>query len=158
MAESTTTTPTKSPAEYAVLPAGTRVSVGAPGGTLATAKLLQSAMAIGTTGVKGQFMEVSRLIDRDRKYMSDMAEGEDKTFVFLDDVDDTAQQGLLASADNKSTVVIFLEFPNRRVAEINVALSGWAMQSIDSPAGKVLQVEVYAKQNSIKWSATAAAK
>lgn len=142
----------KSPSEYASLPAGTRVSYGPTGGTLAAAKLLQSAMAIGATGKKGTFMDVTRLIDTDRKYMSDMGEGEDKTLVFIDDPSDVAQMALLTSADNKETKLFYMQFPNKRIAEVELVLSGWSLQSVDSPSGKVLQVEVYGKQNGIKWS------
>lgn len=147
----------KSPSEYAKIPAGTRVSYGPIGATLATAKLLQSAMAIGATGKKGTFMKVTRLIDTQPKYMADMGEGEDKTLVFIDDPDDASQAALLTSSDAKETVVFFMQFPNKRVAEIQLVLSGWSLQSVDSPDGKVLQVEVYGKQNSIKWSTAAAA-
>jgi hypothetical protein len=147
----------KSPSEYATLPAGTRVSYGPIGATLTTAKLLQSAMAIGATGKKGTFMKVTRLIDTQPKYMADMGEGEDKTLVFIDDPDDESQAALLTSADAKETVVFFMHFPNKRVAEIQLVLSGWSLQAVDSPEGKVLQVEVYGKQNSIKWSTAAAA-
>lgn len=142
----------KSPSEYATLPAGTRVSYGAVGALLADAKLLQSAMSIGATGKKGSFMKVTRLIDTEPKYMADMGEGEDKTLVFIDDPDDISQAALLTDADAKRTVVFFMEFPNRRIAEIQLVLSGWSLQSVDGPDGKVLQVEVYGKQNLVKWS------
>lgn len=145
----------KSPSEYVTLPAGTRVTYGAIGSTIATAKLLQSATAIGATGKKGTFIDVTRLIDTEPKYMGDMGEGEDKTFVFHDDPDDVVQEALLASADSKETVVIFIKFPNRRVSQIEMVLSGWSMTSVDSPKGKVLQVEVYGKQNSLEWSVAA---
>lgn len=146
----------KSPSEYATLPAGTRVSYGAVGGLLADAKLLQSAMGIGATGKKGTFMNVTRLIDTEPKYMADMGEGEDKTLVFIDDPEDTAQAALLTSADNKETKVIFIQFPNKRIAEVQLVLAGWSLQAVDSPSGKVLQVEVYGKQNSVKWSVAVA--
>lgn len=146
----------KSPSEYATLPAGTRVSYGAVGGLLADAKLLQSAMGIGATGKKGAFMNVTRLIDTEPKYMADMGEGEDKTLVFIDDPTDTAQSALLTSADGKETKVFFIEFPNKRIAEIQLVLAGWSLQAVDSPSGKVLQVEVYGKQNSVKWSVAVA--
>lgn len=142
----------KSPSEYASLPAGTRVSYGAVGATLATAKLLQSATAIGATGNKGTFIEVTRLIDTEPKYMADMGEGEDKTLVFIDDPTDTTQEALLAAATAKETVVFFMEFPNSRMAEIQLVLAGWSMQTVDSPKGKVLQLEVYGKQNKLKWT------
>jgi len=142
----------KSPSEYASLPAGTRVSYGPTGGTLATAQLLQSAMAIGATGKKGTFMDVTRLIDTDRKYMADMGEGEDKTLVFIDDPSDAAQMALLTSADAKETKLFYMQFPNKRIAEVELVLSGWSLQAVDSPSGKVLQVEVYGKQNRLKWS------
>lgn len=146
----------KAPSEYASLPAGTRVSYGAVGGLIADAKLLQSAMGIGATGKKGTFINVTRLIDKEPKYMADMGEGEDKTLVFIDDPDDAAQASLLTSSDAKETKVFFIEFPNKRVAEIQLVLAGWSLQAVDSPTGKVLQVEVYGKQNSIKWSVSAA--
>lgn len=146
----------KSPSEYATLPAGTRVSCGAVGAAIAAAQLLQSAMGIGATGKKGTFMNVTRLIDVESKYMADMGEGEDKTLVFIDDPTDTAQTALLTSADAKETKVFFMQFPNKRIAEIQLVLAGWSLQAVDSPSGKVLQVEVYGKQNSIKWSTAAA--
>lgn len=146
----------KAPSEYASLPAGTRVSYGAVGGLIADAKLLQSAMGIGATGKKGTFINVTRLIDKEPKYMADMGEGEDKTLVFIDDPDDAAQASLLTSADAKETKVFFIEFPNKRIAEIQLVLAGWSLQAVDSPTGKVLQTEVYGKQNSIKWSVSAA--
>lgn len=146
----------KSPSEYASLPAGTRVSYGAVGATQATAKLLQSAMGIGATGNKGTFLELTRLIDTEPKYMADMGEGEDKTLVFIDDPTDTTQEALLADATDKKTVVFFMAFPNGRLAEIQLALAGWSMQTVDSPKGKVLQLEVYGKQNKLKWTTAAA--
>lgn len=91
----------KSPSEYAVLPAGTEVRYGQKGATITTAALLQSAMGIGATGKKGTFLEVTRLIDKEPKYMADMGEGEDKTLVFIDDPSDTVQEALLSDADAK---------------------------------------------------------
>lgn len=145
----------KSPSEYAKIAAGTRVSYGAKGLSRSAAKLLQSAMAIGATGKKGTFMKVTRLIDTQPKYMADMGEGEDKTLVFIDDPDDEAQTALLSDADGKKTVIFFMEFPNKRVCEIEMVLAGWSLQSVDAPDGKVLQVEVYGKQNSVIWSTVA---
>lgn len=144
----------KSPSEYASLPAGTRVLYGPTSGTVAAAQLLQSAMGIGATGKKGAYLKVTRLIDTEPKYMSDMGEGEDKTLVFIDDTTDTAQEALLASADAKETKVFYMQFPNGRQAEIELVLNGWMLQAVDSPDGKVLQVEVYGKQNRIKWTTT----
>lgn len=142
----------KSPSEYAVLPAGTEVRYGQKGATIATAALLQSAMGIGATGKKGTFLEVTRLIDTEPKYMADMGEGEDKTLVFIDDPSDTVQEALLSDADAKKTVVFFMKFPNKRISEVELVLAGWSLQAVDTPKGKVLQVEVYGKQNSVKWS------
>lgn len=142
----------KSPSEYAVLPAGTEVRYGQKGATITTAALLQSAMGIGATGKKGTFLEVTRLIDTEPKYMADMGEGEDKTLVFIDDPSDTVQEALLSDADAKKTVVFFMKFPNKRISEVELVLAGWSLQAVDTPKGKVLQVEVYGKQNSVKWS------
>lgn len=147
--------PLKSPSEYATLPAGTKVSYGAKGGLIAAAKLLESAMSIGATGKKGTFIPVTRLIDTQPKYVADMGEGEDKTFVFIDNPNDVAQMALLASADANETKVFYIKFPNKRLVEIELVLSGWIMQAVDSPSGKVMQVEVYGKQNDLKWSVVA---
>lgn len=45
-----------------------------------------------------------------------------------------------------------MKFPNKRISEVELVLAGWSLQSVDTPKGKVLQVEVYGKQNSVKWS------
>ena len=142
----------RSPSEFAMLPAGTRVSYGALGTLMTAGKLLQNAMSIGATGKKGTYVEVTRLIDTEPKFMQDMGEAEDKTFVFLDAPDDTNQESFITAAEAKQTVLMFIEFPNKRIATQELALSGWSMQSVDTPKGKVLQVEVYAKQNSVSWS------
>lgn len=143
----------KDPANFAKIPAGTRVSWGLNGATLATAKLLQNAMGIGAMGEKGAFLKATRLIDTSHKYIGDMGEGEDKTFVFLDDPDDKNQEDLLASAKAKEAVIFFIEYPNGRIAEVGIVLSSWSMQQVDAPDGKILQTEVYGKQNSILWTA-----
>ncbi|EKS7779754.1 phage tail protein [Edwardsiella piscicida] len=142
----------RSPSEFAMLPAGTRVSFGPLGTAIDAGKLLQNAMSIGTTGKKGTYVEVTRLIDTEPKFMQDMGEAEDKTFIFIDAPDDTNQEAFTAAAEAKETVLMFIEFPNKRVATQELALNGWSMQSVDTPKGKVLQVEVYAKQNSVSWS------
>ncbi len=142
----------KDPATFARIPAGTRVSWGLKGATLATAKLLQNAMAIGNIGQKGAFLKATRLIDTAHKYIGDMGEGEDRTFVFLDDPNDKNQEDLLASARAKESVIFFIEYPNSRIAEVGIVLSDWSMQQVDAPDGKILQTEVYGKQNSILWT------
>lgn len=148
----------KSPSEYASIPAGTRTYWGMKGTLKTAAKLLQSTMAIGAVGKKGTFMKVARLIDRDPKYMADMGEGEDKTLVFIADPTDANQQALLEAAEANKTVVFFFDFPNGRSAEMELVLSGWAQQAVDQPDGKVLQDEVYGKQNGgVKWTTTNAA-
>lgn len=45
-----------------------------------------------------------------------------------------------------------MKFPNKRISEVELVLAGWSLQAVDTPKGKVLQVEVYGKQNSVKWS------
>ncbi|STQ72064.1 phage tail protein [Hafnia alvei] len=142
----------KSPSSFATLPAGTRVLYGPLGSTIDKADLLQNITTLGATGSKGTYIEVTRLIDKEPKYMQDMAEGEDKTFVFIDAPDDEIQEAFIDAADAKQTVLLFIEFPNKRIATQELALNGHSMQAVDSPKGKVLQVEVYAKQNSVKWS------
>ena len=62
------------------------------------------------------------------------------------------QEALLSDADAKKTVVFFMKFPNKRISEVELVLAGWSLQAVDTPKGKVLQVEVYGKQNSVKWS------
>ncbi|NSL16653.1 phage tail protein [Serratia marcescens] len=145
----------KDPATYAKFPAGTRVSWGPLGTTLEKAALLQSAMSLGTIGQKGSFLKVSRLIDTSPKYIGDMGEGEDLTFTFIDDTSDKDQMAFMASAVKKEAAVMFIEYPNKEVANLTLALAGFARQAIDGPDGKILQVEVYAKQNDIKWTTNA---
>lgn len=142
----------KSPSEYASLPAGTQVYWAIKGGSLETAKLLQSVVSIGSMGTKANYIETTRLIDKEPKYLADMKESEEKTFVFIDDPDDENQEALLNASEDNQTAVFYTIYPNRRMATQELVLAGFSMQAVDSPKGKVLQVEVYGRQNSLKWS------
>lgn len=146
------TTP-KDPSTYAKLPSGTRVLYGAIEDDTAALKLLKDADAVGVTGKTAGFVECTRLIDIERKYISDLAEGPDKEFVFLDDPSDTDLQALLTKADNSETVKIRIEFPNKRWADMIVALGGWSQQELDK--SKPMYLVVAGKQNSIDRGITA---
>ena len=143
------------PSTYAKLPAGTRVMFGAISDDTAALKLLKDADAVGVTGKTAGFVECTRLIDTERKYMSDLPEGPDKEFVFLDDPSDADLQALLTKAEAGETVKIRIEFPNNRWADMIVALGGWSQQELDK--SKPMYLVVAGKQNSINRGITAPA-
>ncbi len=135
------------PSTYAKLPAGTRVLFGAPTDETAALKLLKDADAVGVTGKTAGFVECTRLIDTERKYVSDLPEGPDKEFVFLDDPTDVDLRAFLTKAENHETVKVRIEFPNARWADMIIALGGWSQQELDK--SKPMYLVVAGKQNSI---------
>lgn len=137
----------KDPSEYATLPAGTRVLFGQVDAETTALKLLKDADAVGSTGESSSFIDSTRLIDTSKKFISDIAEGPDKEYVFLDDPEDADLQALLASAEAKQTVKIRIEFPNKRWADMIIVLSGWEMRELDK--GAPMKLLVKGKQNSI---------
>lgn len=141
------------PSTYAKLPAGTRFLFGEVTDLTAALKLLKDAMAVGATGKAGTFVDATRLIDEEYKYIADVGEGPDKEFVFLDDPTDTDLQAFLASADAGDTVKVRIEFPNDRWADMTIVLSGWSLQELEK--GKPMQIVVTGKQNAIDRGITA---
>ncbi|WP_028471288.1 hypothetical protein [Neptunomonas japonica] len=135
------------PSTYAKLPAGTRTLWGPLGTPTVDLKLLKDANAVGATGKKGGFVEADRLIDTEKKYIADMKDGEDKEFVFLDDPTDADLNAFLAAAEAEQTVIVRIEFPNGRFANMDVALNGWSTQELDK--GKPMMLVVSGKQNAI---------
>lgn len=149
-----TTPQIKDPSQFAKLPAGTMVKWGPIGAAVADFKLLQNADSVGATGETGSFLDVTRLIDTEKKFMSDLAEGPDKEFAFIDDPDDADQEAFLTAAKNRQTVQVQIEFPNRRVALMVIVLSGWTMRELNK--GEPMKTVVTGKQNSITRSVTPA--
>lgn len=150
-----TTPQIKDPSQHAKLPAGTMVKWGPVDADVSALKLLQNADSVGATGETGSFIDVTRLIDTEKKFMSDLAEGPDKEFAFLDDPDDVDQEAFLTAAKNKETVQVQIEFPNRRVAKMIIVLSGWTLRELNK--GEPMKTVVTGKQNSITRSVTAKA-
>ncbi|MFH4454450.1 phage tail protein [Vibrio alginolyticus] len=147
--------PVADPSTYAMLPAGTRVLYGAPADLTESLVLLKDANRVGITGRTNGFTEAERLIDTERKYISDMPEGPDKEYAFLDDPTDADLQAFLDQADDGATVKIRIEYPNGRWADTIVVLGGWSHQELDK--GKPMYLVVNGKQNSITRGYTAPA-
>jgi len=139
--------PVADPSTYAKLPAGTRLLFGELADATETLVLLKDATAVGATGKAGTFVDATRLIDTDNKYMADMAEGPDKEFVFLDDSGDADLTAFLAKADGKETIKVRIEFPNLRWADMTIVLAGWNLQELEK--GKPMMIVVTGKQNAI---------
>ncbi len=135
------------PSTYAKLPAGTRFLYGAVDDDATALKLLKDADAIGVTGKAASFVEATRLIDTERKYITDLPEGPDKEFVFLDDPSDADLLAFLAATDAKQTVKVRIEFPNTRWAEMIIVLGAWSLQELDKSAP--MKLVVSGKQNAI---------
>lgn len=144
----------KDPATYAKLPAGTRVLFGELSDATEALKLLKDADAVGVTGKTASFVECTRLIDDERKYISDLPEGPDKEFVFLDDPSDADLQAFLTKAEAGETIKMRIEFPNSRWAEMTIVLGGWSQQELDK--SKPMYLVVNGKQNSLTRGITSA--
>lgn len=145
--------PIAEPGTYMQLPSGTRVLWGAVDDTTETLKLLKDADGVGTIGKTAGFVEVTRLIDTEKKFISDMPEGEDKEFMFWDDPADADLQGLITAAEANETVKIRVEFPNGRWSDLIVVLSGWRQE--EPTGGEALKVAIVGKQNGLTRGVTA---
>ena len=142
------------PSTYVKLPAGTRVLWGAVTDLTAALKLLKDANAVGATGKNVGFVDATRLIDTEAKYVADLPDAPDKEFAFYDDPDDADLQGLLDAAEAKQTVKVRIEFPNRRWADMIIALGGWSQKELNKNEG--MQLVVVGKQNGITRGVTPA--
>ncbi|EKO3875078.1 hypothetical protein [Vibrio cincinnatiensis] len=140
-------TPIKDPVQYAKLPSGTK-SYCAPIDDPEQRKLLKDMNAIGTTGKKSGFVQVDRLIDTEPKFIADDPEAPDKEWILVDDTGDENTAWLLEKAEKTEAVIIYIEFPNGRWAEMTIALGGWELKELEK--GKPMMLAVAGKQNSIK--------
>lgn len=141
----------KSSPEYAMLPAGTVVKWGKSGEAVADFLPLVNCKALGATGATGSFVDCTTLIDTQKQFLSDMAEGPEKSLGFVDDPSNTSFTDFLNSAEQRETVQFYIELPNGRTATMIMALSGWQLNEITAPASEVIQVTVNGKQNNITW-------
>ncbi|WP_334054973.1 phage tail protein [Providencia huaxiensis] len=141
----------KSSPEYAMLPAGTVVKWGEVGDLPTALKPLVNCKAIGATGLTGNFVDCTTLIDKNKQFISDMPEGPEKTLGFIDDPQNADFTAFLNAAQGMKTVQFYIELPNKRTATMILALSGWEMADISAPASEVIQVTVKGKQNNLVW-------
>ncbi|EQA1621369.1 phage tail protein [Enterobacter asburiae] len=141
----------KSSPEYAMLPAGTVVKWGKSGEAVADFLPLVNCKALGATGATGSFVDCTTLIDTQKQFLSDMAEGPEKSLGFVDDPSNTSFTAFLNAAEQRETVQFYIELPNGRTATMIMALSGWQLNEITAPASEVIQVTVNGKQNNITW-------
>ena len=141
----------KSSPEYAMLPAGTVVKWGKSGEAVADFLPLVNCKALGATGATGSFVDCTTLIDTQKQFLSDMAEGPEKSLGFVDDPSNTSFTDFLNAAEQRETVQFYIELPNGRTATMILALSGWQLNEITAPASEVIQVTVNGKQNNITW-------
>ena len=142
------------PGTYAKLPAGTRCLYGSVDDEVSAMKLLKDADAIGVTGTTASFVECTRLLDTEKKFITDLPEGPDKEFTFLDDPSDLDMQAFIAKAEAFDVVKMRIEFPNNRAADMIIVLAGWSMQELDK--GKPMYIKVSGKQNAITWGTVTA--
>ncbi|QIU89322.1 phage tail protein [Yokenella regensburgei] len=145
----------KSSPEYAMLPAGTVVKWGKTGDAVADFLPLVNCKALGATGATGSFVDCTTLIDTQKQFLSDLAEGPEKSLGFIDDPSNLSFTDFLNAAEQRKTVQFYVELPNGRTATMIMALSGWQMNEITAPASDVIQITVNGKQNNIVWSYTA---
>lgn len=145
----------KSSPEYAMLPAGTIVKWGETGEAVADFQPLVNCKALGATGATGSFVDCTTLIDTQKQFLADLAEGPEKSLGFVDDPSNSSFMDFLNAAEQRKTVQFYVQLPNGRTATMIMALSGWQMNEITAPASEVIQITVNGKQNNIDWSYTA---
>lgn len=145
----------KTSPEYAMLPAGTVVKWGALGSDVSTMKDLINCKALGATGQTGSFVDCTTLIDKSKQSISDLPEGPEKSLGFIDDPSNPDFADFLNAAENRETVMFYIELPNGRTANMILALSGWQLNEITAPASEVIQITVQSKQNNIVWGTSA---
>ncbi|QBY42804.1 Phage tail tube protein family protein [Arsenophonus nasoniae] len=104
-------------------------------------KLLDTCRAIGATGLTGSFIDCT-LLDTNKQYIADLPEGPEKTLGFIDDPENEDFTEFLNLAQNRETVQLYIELPNKRTATMILALSGWEMNEISAPASEVIQITV----------------
>lgn len=141
----------KSSPEYAKLPENTVVKFGKVGDAVTAMKLLDTCRAIGATGLTGSFIDCTTLLDTNKQYIADLPEGPEKTLGFIDDPENEDFTEFLNLAQNRETVQLYIELPNKRTATMILALSGWEMNEISAPASEVIQITVKGKQNNLTW-------
>ncbi|QBY44279.1 phage tail protein [Arsenophonus nasoniae] len=141
----------KTSPEYATLPAGAVVKFGKVGDAVTAMKLLDTCRAIGATGLTGSFIDCTTLIDRNKQFIADLPEGPEKSLGFIDDPENENFTAFLNAAQNRETVQLYIELPNKRTATMILALSGWEMNEISAPASEVIQITVKGKQNNLTW-------
>ncbi len=146
----------KSSPEYAMLPAGTVVKFGQSGDAIDKMKALINCKALGATGLTGGFADCTTLIDTNKQFISDMPEGPEKTLGFIDDPENADFTAFLNAAQERKTVQLYVELPNKRTATMILALSGWEMNELSAPASEVIQITVKGKQNNLVWGKAAA--
>lgn len=141
----------KTSPEYAMLPAGTIVKYGEPDAAVSTLKLLANCKALGAMGQTGGFVDCTTLLDTQKQSISDLPDGPEKSLGFIDDPDNKDFAELLNAAEERKTIQLYVELPNKRTAIMLMALSGWQMNEITAPASEVIQITVQGKQNKITW-------
>ena len=135
--------------QYAMLPAGTKVSWGAATAEDAAFNLLPNCTAVGKQGAVGGFVDCTTLLDTQDQAIADLPKGPEKEFGFIDKPGDADFQAFLDAATNRDTVKIKIEMPNGRISTSLISLAGWEMAEIQAPAISIL---VKGKQNDIQWS------
>ncbi|GAL18530.1 phage protein [Vibrio maritimus] len=133
--------------KFAALPVGTVFQYSSDGTTYTT---LPNIRTIGTVGETGTFVDVTPLGDTKTRALAGLSEQPEITYGFLDAFDETDWTTFLTAAQNKTAMKIRIWFPNKRQADLDVALNGYQLSepSNDSP----IEVTVAARQNTIAWT------
>lgn len=147
----------KKSSQYAMLPAGTKVSWGTDVAEDSALKPLPNCTAVGKQGAVGGFVDCTTLLDIQDQAIADLPKGPEKEFGFIDNPGDADFQAFLDAATARQTVKIKIEMPNGRISTSLISLAGWEMAEIQAPANKVISILVKGKQNDIQWSLKSAA-
>ncbi len=147
----------KKSSQYAMLPAGTKVSWGTDVAGDSALKPLPNCTAVGKQGAVSGFVDCTTLLDTQDQAIADLPKGPEKEFGFIDSPGDADFQAFLDAATARQTVKIKIEMPNGRISTSLISLAGWEMAEIQAPANKVISILVKGKQNDIQWSLKSAA-
>lgn len=140
---------------YAKIPAGTIVKWGELSDTVAKLKPLPNCRSIGAMGEQGGFTDCTTLKDTQKQYISDLPDGAEKNLLFIDHPEDVNFANLLNAAEQRKTIQLYVELPNKRTSLSVIALAGWQMKEIAAPASEAIMIEIKGRQNAITWGTTA---
>lgn len=115
---------------------------------------LCGVLSIGTTGEKGEFVQIDPLCELTPEFIAGRQTPEDKEITFKDVPGDTDQETFIQRAFDRETVNMRVSFTNGRIADFVVVLNGAQMAEVN--VDEALTIVVSGKQSGgTTWSIAA---